>query len=156
MSDVTWQSWPRAEIEETWARWIAANRAAQEKADWSDLADFFHEDASYGWMYSPDDMFMAVGSDQIRELAMGQEMFGFDGWSYPYVVEVIDDQKGLVVASGARSPRCSTPKASTTKWLASAGRGSATAATANGHGSATSSMLAPQRPRCCKWRPTSD
>ena len=88
MSDVTWQSWPRAEIEETWARWIAANRAAQEKADWSDLADFFHEDASYGWMYSPDDMFMAVGSDQIRELAMGQEMFGFDGWSYPYVVEV--------------------------------------------------------------------
>lgn len=97
MSDVTWQSWPRAEIEETWARWIAANRAAQEKADWSDLADFFHEDASYGWMYSPDDMFMAVGSDQIRELAMGQEMFGFDGWSYPYVVEVIDDHKGLVV-----------------------------------------------------------
>jgi hypothetical protein len=40
---------------------------------------------------------MAVGRDQIRELAIGQEMAGLEGWHYDYQATVIDERNAMVV-----------------------------------------------------------
>lgn len=90
-------AYPRDELDQMWADWIEANRHAQDKGDWSGLAAFYAEDATYGWMYQPDDQFMAVGREQIRDWALGTEMLGFDGWQYPYVASVIDERQGMCV-----------------------------------------------------------
>ncbi len=87
----------RAEIEEFWDSWLDINRAVEATGDWRPMADWYAEDATYGWMYSPDEHFMAVGRDQIRDWAIGIEMDGFDGWHYDYVCTVIDEQKAMVV-----------------------------------------------------------
>lgn len=39
---------------------------------------------------------MANGRDGIRALALGTEMLGFQGWSYPYQAAIIDDKTGHV------------------------------------------------------------
>ncbi|MBE1536801.1 nuclear transport factor 2 family protein [Actinomadura algeriensis] len=87
----------RPEIEEFWDTWLATNREAERTGDWRVLADCYAEDASYGWMYSPDEHFMAVGRDQIRDWAIGIEMDGLDGWHYDYQVTVIDERKSMIV-----------------------------------------------------------
>jgi hypothetical protein len=87
----------RAELEEFWEHWLAVNRQAERQADWRVLAEEYAEDASYGWMYSVDEHFMAVGRDQIRDWAIGIEMDGFDGWRYDYVATVMDESNGMVV-----------------------------------------------------------
>jgi hypothetical protein len=87
----------RTELEEMVERWVDANRIAQDKGDWTGLADFYAEDATYGWMYQPDEHFMAVGRHEIRELALGTEMAGLEGWTYPYVSVVIDEKQGMVI-----------------------------------------------------------
>ncbi len=92
MSELT-----RAEVEEFWDTWLEANREAERRADWKVLADWYAEDASYGWMYTPDEHFMAVGREEIRELAIGQEMAGLDGWHYDYQCTMIDEAKGMVL-----------------------------------------------------------
>jgi hypothetical protein len=84
-------------MEEFWDSWLAVNRQAERTGDWRVLADWYAEDASYGWMYSVDEHFMAVGRDQIRDWAIGIEMDGFDGWHYDYVATVMDDSNGMVV-----------------------------------------------------------
>lgn len=90
-------SFTRAEIEEFWDSWLEVNRKAEEIGDWSILAEWYAEDATYGWMYTPDEHFMAVGRDQIREWAIGLEMAGLDGWHYDYQATVIDERTGMVV-----------------------------------------------------------
>lgn len=92
MSDLT-----RAEIEEFWDSWLDVNRRAEQSGDWRVMADWYAEDATYGWMYSHDEHFMAVGRDQIRDWAIGIEMDGFDGWHYDYVCTMIDEQKSMVL-----------------------------------------------------------
>jgi hypothetical protein len=87
----------RTEMEAFWQRWLDANRRAEQDRDWSILADFYTEDATYGWNSGPTDEFMAVGREQIRELALGLEMRGLDGWSYPYQFTLIDDVQGLIL-----------------------------------------------------------
>lgn len=87
----------RAEIEEFWASWLEVNREAERIGDWRILAEWYAEDATYGWMLTPDEHFMAVGRDQIRDWAIGIEMDGFDGWHYDYMATVIDEQNGMVV-----------------------------------------------------------
>lgn len=87
----------RSAIEDFWQRWLAANRTAEEAGDWGPLADFFAEDATYGWMYTPDEHFMAVGRDQIREWALGTEMAGLEGWHYDYVATVIDEKAQMII-----------------------------------------------------------
>lgn len=87
----------RAEINEFWEGWLQANRDVEKTGDWRPLAEWYAEDASYGWMYSPDEHFMAVGRDQIRDWAIGIEMDGLDGWKYDYQVAVVDDEKQMVV-----------------------------------------------------------
>ena len=87
----------RGEIEAFWERWLEANRLCEEKRDWGPLADFYADDATYGWNCGPKDEFMALGREQIRELARGLEMLGLEGRSYPYQVTMIDGRQGLVI-----------------------------------------------------------
>jgi hypothetical protein len=87
----------RTDMERFWAGWLAANREAEERRDWSILADHYAEDATYGWMYTPDEHFMATGREEIRAYALGTEMAGLDGWHYDYVATVMDETNGMVV-----------------------------------------------------------
>ena len=73
--------------------------------DWKPLAEMYTEDATYGWNYGPKDDLMAVGRDEIRDLALGQEMDGLEGWEYPYQQFVIDDAAATSSDSGSRCPR---------------------------------------------------
>ncbi|HEY4377040.1 MAG TPA: nuclear transport factor 2 family protein [Acidimicrobiales bacterium] len=90
-------AYPREEMEEMVERWLQANRDAEAAGDWKPMADLYTDDASYGWNYGPGHEFMAVGRDEIREIALGLEMGGLDGWSYPYEEKLIDDQRGTFV-----------------------------------------------------------
>ena len=92
MSDLS-----RAELEEFWDSWLAINRRAEESGDWRVMAEWYAEDATYGWMYSVDEHFMAVGRDQIRDYAIGIEMDGLDGWHYDYQATVMDEKAGMIV-----------------------------------------------------------
>ena len=40
---------------------------------------------------------MAVGRDEIRDIALGLEMGGLDGWVYPYQEILIDEKQGEIV-----------------------------------------------------------
>jgi hypothetical protein len=90
-------AFPREEMEEMVERWLQANKDAEAAGDWTGLALLFAEDATYGWNYGPKTEFMAVGRDEIRDIAVGQEMGGLDGWVYPYQEILIDEKKGQVV-----------------------------------------------------------
>jgi hypothetical protein len=88
----------RAELEEMMRRWLDANRLAAATGDWQNtLGAHYTDDAEYRWDIGPDETFVARGVTQIRELAIGYQMQGFEHWSYPYDRIVIDDVKGEVV-----------------------------------------------------------
>ena len=87
----------RAELEEMVRRWLEANRAGEKKQDWRHMADLYTEDATYGWNVGPNDEFMVVGREEIREVALGLEMAGLEGWTYPYQKVLIDDAQGEVI-----------------------------------------------------------
>ena len=87
----------RDEIEAFWETWLEVNREAERLGDWKIMAEWYAEDATYGWMYTPDEHFMAVGRKEIRELAIGQEMAGLDGWHYDYQATLIDERTQMVV-----------------------------------------------------------
>jgi hypothetical protein len=87
----------REQMEAFWERWLAANRDAEQRRDWGILADFYTDDATYGWMYTPDEHFMAVGREEIRKHALGSEMAGLDGWHYDYAATVMDESNGMIV-----------------------------------------------------------
>ena len=87
----------RGAMERFWDAWLAINREAERVNDWSIMADFYAEDATYGWMYTPDEHFMAIGREEIRDLAIGQEMAGLDGWHYDYQCTMVDETKGMVL-----------------------------------------------------------
>ncbi|GAA3212981.1 nuclear transport factor 2 family protein [Actinocorallia longicatena] len=90
-------TFPRAELEEMVQLWLDTNRRCEELGDWKPLAELYTEDATYGWNLGPGQDFMAVGRDEIRDIALGQEMGGLDGWEYPYQQILIDEVKGEVV-----------------------------------------------------------
>ena len=77
-------SFPRDEMEEMVQRWLDTNKRCEAEGDWSALAAMYTEDATYGWNLGPKEEFMAVGRGEIRDVALGLEMGGLDGWSYPY------------------------------------------------------------------------
>jgi len=87
----------RAQLDDWVERWLKANKDSEAAGDWSNLADFYTEDATYGWNYGPNQEFMAVGREQIREVVMVAEMAGLEGWNYPYQEIVVDDRTGSVV-----------------------------------------------------------
>ena len=84
----------RSELDEMVERWLQANVDGEKAGDWRNLAEFYTPDATYGWNYGPKDDFMAVGRDEIRDFAIGYEMDGLDGWTYPYQSWVIDEKTG--------------------------------------------------------------
>ena len=94
---LTSQELTRREIEEFWGTWLDINRQAERSGDWRVMAEWYAEDATYGWMYSVDEHFMAVGRDQIRDYAIGIEMDGLDGWHYDYQATVIDEKNAMIV-----------------------------------------------------------
>ena len=87
----------RSEIEEFWESWLDINRQAERTGDWRVMAEWYAEDATYGWMYAPDEHFMATSRDEVREWAIGIEMDGLDGWHYDYVCTMIDEQKQMIL-----------------------------------------------------------
>ncbi|MCW2795783.1 hypothetical protein [Nocardioides sp.] len=87
----------RSQMEAFWEGWLDVNREAERIGDWSILADSYAEDATYGWMYTPDEHFMAVGREEIRKYAVGTEMAGLEGWHYDYMATVMDETTGMVV-----------------------------------------------------------
>jgi hypothetical protein len=87
----------REELEEVVERWLEANREAERRGDWRRLAEFYTDDATYGWNIGPKEDVMCIGIDEIRHIALGQEMEGLQGWRYPYQKVVIDDKQGEVV-----------------------------------------------------------
>jgi hypothetical protein len=87
----------REELEQMVQRWLDTNRRCEELGDWRPLAELYTEDATYGWNLGPRGEFMAVGREQIREIALGREMGGLDGWTYPYEEILIDERKGQVI-----------------------------------------------------------
>jgi hypothetical protein len=97
MTQTTQPALTRAALEEFWQRWLAANRRAEAERNWEPIADFYAPEATYGWMYTPDEHFMAVGRDEIRRYALGTEMAGLDGWHYDYQATVMDETTGMVV-----------------------------------------------------------
>lgn len=90
-------AFPREELEEMVSRWLVVNRRCEEAGDWRPLADFYTEDATYGWNTGPGEDFMAVGREEIRDIAVGIEMQGLAGWTYPYQRVLLDDQQGEVI-----------------------------------------------------------
>jgi hypothetical protein len=90
-------AYPRAELEEMVERWLEANRAGEAKKDWRHMADLYTTDATYGWNVGPSDEFMAVGREEIREIALGLEMAGLEGWTYPYQKVLIDEAQGEIL-----------------------------------------------------------
>ncbi|WP_036497324.1 MULTISPECIES: hypothetical protein [Nocardia] len=87
----------RDELDEMVRRWVVENERCEAAGDWRPLADMYTEDATYGWNYGPTQEFMAVGREEIRELALGQEMDGLEGWTYPYQEFVVDERSGNVI-----------------------------------------------------------
>src|SRR5277367_986341 len=90
-------SYPYEELNEMVGKWLEANRQAQVAGDWRPMADLYTEDATYGWNLGPKEEFMAVGREEIRNVALGIEMGGLDGWTYPYQKVLIDDAQGEVI-----------------------------------------------------------
>jgi hypothetical protein len=90
-------SFPRAQLEEWVERWLQVNRDAEAAGDWKPMADFYTDDATYGWNIGPKEDVMCLGKAEIRDIALGLEMEGLEGWKYPYQRVVIDDKQGEVV-----------------------------------------------------------
>ena len=90
-------SFPREQLEDWVERWLEANREAERKGDWQPLADFYDDDATYGWNIGPKEDVMCVGIDEIRDVALGLEMDGLENWVYEYQKVLIDDKQGEIV-----------------------------------------------------------
>lgn len=87
----------REQLENFVERWLDANRAAEQAGDWTSLADFYTDDATYGWNIGPKEDVMCIGIDEIRDIALGLEMAGLEGWTYPYQKVLIDEKLGEIV-----------------------------------------------------------
>jgi hypothetical protein len=89
--------YPRAELDEMVDRWVAENKRCEQLGDWRPLAQMYTADATYGWAYGPKQTFMAIGRDEIRDIALGLEMQGLEGGEYPYQQFVVDEGSGDVI-----------------------------------------------------------
>lgn len=88
---------PRKQLKDFIQRWLEVNREAERRGDWTALADFYAEDATYGWNIGPKEDVMCIGKDEIRTIALGFEMAGLEGWTYPYQKVLIDEEIGEIV-----------------------------------------------------------
>ena len=90
-------SLPREQLEDWVERWLQANQDAEAAGDWKRLADFYTDDATYGWNIGPKEDVMCIGKDEIRDVALGLEMQGLENWVYEYQKVLIDDKQGEIV-----------------------------------------------------------
>jgi hypothetical protein len=90
-------SFTRAALDDWVQRWLQANRDAEAAGDWTGLADFYAEDATYGWNIGPKEDVMCVGIQEIRDVALGLEMQGLDNWVYQYQRVLVDESLGEIV-----------------------------------------------------------
>ena len=90
-------SHPREVLDDWVERWLEANRTAEREGDWKVLADFYADDATYGWNIGPKEDVMCIGIGEIRDIALGLEVVGLEGWRYPYQKVIIDDKIGEIV-----------------------------------------------------------
>lgn len=88
---------PREQLEDFVRRWLEVNRESERDGDWKPLAQFYTDDATYGWNIGPKEDVMCIGRAEIAEIALGLEMAGLRGWTYPYQRVLIDDKIGEVV-----------------------------------------------------------
>jgi hypothetical protein len=87
----------REQLDDWVQRWLQANRDSEAAGDWKNLADFYTEDATYGWNIGPKEDVMCVGRDEIRDVALGLEMEGLDNWVYEYQKVLVDEKQGEIV-----------------------------------------------------------
>ena len=87
----------RALLEDWVARWLKANQDAEKAGDWKPLAEFYTEDATYGWNIGPKEDVMCVNRDEIRDVALGLEMEGLENWVYEYQKTLIDEKQNEIV-----------------------------------------------------------
>ena len=72
-------------------------RTPRKAGDWKPLADFYTDDATYGWNIGPKEDVMCVGKDEIRDVALGLEMEGLENWVYEYQKVLIDEKQNEIV-----------------------------------------------------------
>ena len=87
----------REQLEDWVERWLQANRDAEAAGDWKPLADFYTDDATYGWNIGPKEDVMCVNKDEIRDVALGLEMEGLENWVYEYQKVLIDEKQNEIV-----------------------------------------------------------
>jgi hypothetical protein len=87
----------REDLDKWVDEWLETNRACEQKGDWKPLADFYADDATYGWNIGPKEDVMCVGRDEIRDVALGLEMQGLDNWVYEYQKVLVDEKLGEIV-----------------------------------------------------------
>ncbi|MCB0948546.1 MAG: nuclear transport factor 2 family protein [Mycobacterium sp.] len=87
----------RRELEEWVERWLKANQDAEAAGDWKALADFYADDATYGWNIGPKEDVMCIGKKEIRDVALGLEMEGLENWVYEYQKVLIDEKQNEIV-----------------------------------------------------------
>ena len=92
----------REQLEDWVERWLQANRDAEAAGDWKPLADFYTDDATYGWNIGPKEDVMCVNKDEIRDVALGLEMEGLENWVYEYQKVLIDEKQNEIVLQVAR------------------------------------------------------
>jgi hypothetical protein len=90
-------SFTRAQLDDWVERWLQANKDSEAAGDWKNLAEFYTEDATYGWNIGPKEDVMCVGVDEIRDVALGLEMEGLENWVYEYQKVLIDEKQGEIV-----------------------------------------------------------
>ena len=132
----------REVLEDFVERWLEANRVAEAKGDWKGLADFYTDDATYGWNIGPKEDVMCVGIEEIRERRARSGDVRPGGLELP--VSEGDhrrqDRRGRRLLEAGGKP---TPTATSRRSTASAAAGSGLNADGErSNGSATSSTSA--------------
>lgn len=87
----------REQLDDWVERWLQANKDSEAAGDWKNLAEFYTEDATYGWNIGPKEDVMCVGKDEIRDVALGLEMEGLDNWVYEYQKVLVDEKQNEIV-----------------------------------------------------------
>ena len=87
----------RDQLDDWVERWLKANKDSEAAGDWKNLAEFYTEDATYGWNIGPKEDVMCVGKDEIRDVALGLEMEGLDNWVYEYQKVLVDEKQNEIV-----------------------------------------------------------
>ena len=87
----------REQLDKWVEEWLEANRVCERSGDWKPLAEFYTDDATYGWNIGPKEDVMCVGKAEIRDVALGLEMEGLENWNYEYQKVLVDEKQSEIV-----------------------------------------------------------